>query len=211
MKEATPDDPRKRPTHSFTVEQVLEMSESKWLEMVSALAFPQRAKTMVRAMELAKERGVKNIVETGCIRGWAGDGQSTLILAMLAIRLSGFFRTFDISDVHVGHAMQWIGISLTDRVSWNVLDSVSGLSLLREPVQFVYLDSYDYDASNPRPCQLHALAEVGAIYGKLSDKAIIVMDDANLQGGGKVAMAVDFLKGRGWKELASDYQVIMSR
>lgn len=206
------DDPRKHPTHSFTVEQVLEMPEKQWLKVVGELAFPQRAPTMIEAMRMAKERGVKNIVETGCIRGWAGDGQSTMILAMLAIRLHGDLDTFDISEVHIGHAKRWLN-GLRIRVQWHIQDSVEGLSQIniQYPVDFVYLDSFDYDASNPRPCQLHALAEVGAIYGKLSKNAIIMMDDAKLEGGGKVAMAVDFLKGRGWKEAMSGYQVILTR
>lgn len=199
-----------KPSHTASVEDVEKMPEDQWLKLVGELAYPQRAATMVRAVTLAKGRGVKHIVETGCIRGWAGDGQSTLILAMLAVRLQGTLETFDINSWHITQAQKWLG-PFRDHVTWSIGDSVTGLSLLQYPIEFVYLDSYDYSAANPRPCQLHQLAEVGAVYGKLADNALLMMDDASLDGGGKVAMAVDFLKSNGWKIDASEYQIILSR
>lgn len=200
-----------KPSHpSLTVDEVRNMAEDKWMKLVGELAFPQRASTMVQAVKLAKSRDVSGIIETGCIRGCAGDGQSTLILAMLALRLNGDFETFDISDVHIANAKKWIG-PFSEYVDWNHGDSVEGLSRFIGTVGLVYLDSYDYDAANPRPCQLHQLAEIGAIYGKLAPGAVIVMDDADQDGGGKVALSVDFLKSRGWKEVAKGCQIIMTR
>jgi hypothetical protein len=79
------------------------------------------------------------------------------------------------------------------------------------PIDFLYLDSYDYDAKNPLACQIHQLAEVGAAYGILSDKAIILMDDAQLEGGGKARLATDFLLERGWKIVLDKYQRLFSR
>lgn len=199
-----------KPSHTVTPDDVMAMKDSEWLKLVGELAYPQRAGTMMEAVQLAKDRGVKRIVETGCIRGWAGDGQSTLILAMLSARLGCECFSFDINPVHLEKAESWLG-SFTSRVRFYEQDSVFGLSAFDERIDFAYLDSFDYDAKNPRPCQLHQLAEVGAIYGKLTDNAIIMMDDANLDGGGKVAMAVDFLKGNGWKVIANSYQIILSK
>ena len=76
-----------KPSFTVTPNDVVCMSDADWLKLVAELAYPDRAPTMVKAVELAKERAVKRIVETGCIRGWAGDGQSTLIWAMLSVRL----------------------------------------------------------------------------------------------------------------------------
>jgi len=199
-----------KPSFTVTPNDVVCMSDADWLKLVAELAYPDRAPTMVKAVELAKERAVKRIVETGCIRGWAGDGQSTLIWAMLSVRLGCAFETFELSGVHLKKAKEWLD-SFSAFTSWHLGDSVSGLSASSNRFDFAYLDSFDYDAANPRPCQLHQLAEVGAIYGKLTENAIVMMDDANLDGGGKVAMAVDFLKGNGWKEIASGYQIILSR
>lgn len=193
-----------------SVEEIRNMPDDKWLSLVSELAYPQRAATMVKMVRLAAERSVKQIVETGCIRGCAGDGQSTLIFAMLAVRLNASFESFDLNPTHISNAQQWLG-SFCEHVTWNTMDSVCGLSRFCNEVGLVYLDSYDYDATRPRACQLHQLAEVGAIYGKLTEHAVIAMDDANLDGGGKVAMAVDFLKDKGWKEYAKGYQIILQR
>jgi len=199
-----------KPTHSLSVEEVKNMPEDKWLKLVGELAFPQRASTMIMAVRLATERSVKHIVETGCIRGCAGDGQSTLIFAMLSLRMNCFFESYDIKPDHICNAKKWLG-PFCDEVEWHAEDSVAGLSRIQEEVGLVYLDSYDYSASNPRPCQLHQLAEIGAIYGKLTDTSIIVLDDASLDKGGKVAMSVDFLKGNGWKEYAKEYQIILTK
>lgn len=202
-----------KPTHpNVTVEEVRGMSDEQWLKLVGDLAFPQRSKTMVQAVKLAMESQAQCMVETGCIRGWAGDGQSTLILAMYACRTENGFAvdTFDTSETHITNCQGWLG-PFNAYVEFNHIDSVTGLGQHQKPIDFAYLDSYDYNSTNPRECQLHQLAEVGAIYGKLTEKAIIVMDDANLQGGGKVAMSRDFLKSRGWKEVANDYQLVMQR
>lgn len=199
-----------KPRFTVSVDDVLNMPDDRWLKLVGELAYPQRAATMIHVANMAKERGAIRIVETGCIRGWAGDGQSTLILAMLAVRLGVQLETFDINSGHINTAQRWIG-PFCDKVIWHTGDSVEGLSQINGLTGLVYLDSYDYDPANPRPCQLHQLAEVGAVYGKLTHDAIIMMDDADLDGGGKVAMAVDFLKGNGWKEAAREYQVILTR
>jgi hypothetical protein len=199
-----------KPNHNLSMSALADMGDAEWLSLVATLAYSQRASTMVEMVKLARERGCQRIVETGCIRGWGGDGQSTLILAMLAVRLHSKFESFDISAQHVSNAQKWLG-EFQDVVRWHTQDSVAGLSQLQGVVNLVYLDSYDYDAGNPVPCQLHQLAEVGAIYGKLAENAVIVMDDAGLNHGGKVAMAVDFLKQNGWKEIAIAYQVILTR
>lgn len=196
--------------HSLSIDEVRRMSEEQWLNTVRKHAFPERAQTMAHAVQLAKERGVKRIIETGCFRGLAGDGQSTLILSMLAVRLNASFSTFDISHIHVQKARLFLG-PFADTMEWNIQDSVIGLSRLQGDVGLVYLDSFDYSTLNPRPCQLHQLAEIGAIYGKLTDDSILMMDDATLDGGGKVAMASDFLINNGWKKNMEGYQLIFTR
>jgi hypothetical protein len=199
-----------KPSYTASVSDIENMPEDKWLKLVGELAYPQRAQTMIKAVQLVKERDLKNIVETGCIRGWAGDGQSTLIFAMLAARLGLEFSTYDSSDVHLKKAREWLG-PFAAYTNFNLGDSVGGLSAAVGVFDLVYLDSYDYDAANPRPCQLHQLAEVGAIYGKLTYRAVIMMDDADLSGGGKVAMSVDYLKNLHWKIVANEYQIILTR
>lgn len=199
-----------KPSVFPSVEDVKNMPEDKWLKLVGELAYPQRASTMVRVVKLAKERSVQHVVETGSIRGCAGDGQSTLIFSMLAARFGCDFDTFEINPVHMAKAKEWIG-PFNEYVDWNLVDSVAGMSRMTEDVGLVYLDSYDYDSRNPRPCQLHQLAEIGAVYGKLTPGAIIVLDDASLDNGGKVAMASDFLINNSWKQNMKEYQVIFTR
>lgn len=204
-----------RPSHAFFPAEITALPEEEWLKVVGEMAFPQRAESMVMAARIAKERQFRVFVETGCIRGWAGDGQSTMILAGLALRSNGICISIDLSQEHIAHAQVWLG-ELKDSVTWITEDSVSVLSGnwdngTAQAIDLLYLDSFDYDFVDPLPAQMHDLAEFGAAAGKLSDNALVVIDDANLAGGGKGHLTTKFMLSRGWKVIYDGYQRILSK
>jgi len=186
---------------------------------IADLAGVQRAETFVKAFELAVaaatascEQRHYSIVETGCYRGIDADGQSTVILAKLSAAVCGEFVSVDKDLSHVVKAREKLR-SLTGgkEAAIIVSDSVEYLSLLSRPIDFLYLDSYDYEPDNPLPAQIHQVAEIGAAFGKLSPNAIVLLDDCNIPGGGKGILTERFLIGNGFHLIADAYQKLFVR
>lgn len=179
------------------------------LDRIEQLAGPQRGKTFRKAAEFILEHNCRRLVETGTYRGIPGDGQSTLILALLAKELAGELLSIELNSEPI--AMAKTLLETNDLAQWVNLsqgDSVIGLSLQTEFIRFAYLDSYDHDPSNPGPCQRHQLAEIGAIYGKMVAPCAILLDDNVPETGGKTALSAAFLKERGWTLAAEAYQLL---
>jgi len=168
---------------------------------------PSRETTMREAMRLFREREGRLIVETGCYRGIDGDGYSTLHWAALAKEVNGWFWSVELNPNHAFialKALQEFGL----RGDVVVGDSVTWLSTYRQlPIDFLYLDSADFESSDPISSQLHQLAEAGAAWGKLDPHAIILLDDAGL----KTNLSEDWLQRRGFKVVMKDYQVLLTR
>lgn len=136
------------------------------------------------------------LVETGRVRG-NGEGQSTVILAILANHLNVRFVSIDFNP-----ATTDIAKLLLDRhnvVDWQsnttllVDDSTHAISQLSAPVSFCYLDS----AQSPDL----ELKEATALVEKMTKPAAILIDDCG-PGGGKSVQSVPFLESRGWKCVA---------
>ena len=64
---------------------------------------------------------------------------------------------------------------------------------------------------NLAPCQEHQLNELKMAYDKLSDNAIILLDDAHLPAQGKVRLSRKFLQEEGWEEVLAYQQVLFTR
>lgn len=184
------------------------------LDTIETLAGVQRGKTFRAAAEFILSKSCHRIVETGCFRGITGDGQSTLIFAMLANELGGRFDTIDLNPDHIAKARDFLASSGVDlnRVGFQNSDSVTLLSSLPiGSVCFAYLDSFDHDPGNPGPCQRHELAEIGAILGKMATPSGILLDDCIPETGGKTLLGSKFLEERGWRLAASGYQLLYVR
>lgn len=184
------------------------MTNAELLTRIEHLAGSQRNHTFRLAADFALAHRMVRFIETGCYRGIDADGQSTAILALLAKQTNGWAASYDIDAGHVelakrkleGHSLNW--------VEFNIGDSVIQLSKRGAPIDFAYLDSFDFWADNPGPSQRHQLAEVGAILGKMNKPGLILLDDAGIAHGGKTGLSAPFLEERGWKLLASQYQRI---
>lgn len=88
-------------------------------------------------------------------------------------------------------------------------DSVRYLKSFGKQIDFLYLDSFDYDFNNPSPSQRHHLREIIAAYPWLTKESIVMIDDCDLAGGGKGVLVISYLINRGWKIAMQGYQVIM--
>lgn len=171
-----------------------------------------RSATWKAAAQQAKNFSCKRFIETGCFRGTASDGYSTILLASLAKSLGGKLDSYELEQNNIQTAKSaLIGYGLDRFVTFHCGDSVANLAKRVEPVDFAYLDSYD---CGPGPdylaCQNHQLAECEAIFPILDKKAVILLDDLLDGGGGKPVLAMKRLKSRGFAEIAKGYQVLFS-
>lgn len=167
-----------------------------------------RRDTFVKAADLAMGMGVKEIVETGCYRGIDGDGQSTLIFTELADFLKGRLISVDLNPEHVERAKAKVPGGPREIIC---RDSVEYLSHRTTEIGLLYLDSYDYYHGDPLPSQIHQVAEIGAAWAKLTPKAIVLLDDCNIPGGGKGLFTEKFLLERGFTLVADSYQKLFVR
>lgn len=172
----------------------------------------KRFVTFQRVLNLMKERGVKTIVETGTARNGecncAGDGCSTPIWGNWAKQNQATVYSVDIDPLAI-HNSSLACSAYQDHMTFVSSDSVEFLANFNQPIDFLYLDSYDFDFSDPEPSQKHHLKEIIAAYPHLHKKSIIMIDDCDLPFGGKGKLVIDYLLDRGWKVILSAYQVIL--
>ena len=88
-------------------------------------------------------------------------------------------------------------------------DSANFLQNFDQPIDFLYLDSWDYSETDPSPAQHHCLREIKAAYDKLTKNSIVMIDDCNIPGGGKGKLAIEWLLERGWYLHRNRHQVIL--
>lgn len=173
-----------------------------------------RYKTFTEALKLMGERHVQTIVEAGTERwydgkcSFDGDGGATIIFAHWAQENNAMMFSVDISEKHLEYSahntQQYIShLSLVHS------DSVAFLQNFPSTIDFLYLDSYDYDANNPLPAQEHCLAETRAAENKLTSRSIVMIDDCNVPGGGKGLLAIQYLLSKGWFLHKNHHQVIL--
>jgi predicted O-methyltransferase YrrM len=177
-----------------------------------------RYKTVVRALDLMERFGVRTIVETGTSRGgdchFCDDGGSTIIFAQWAQDHGAEVFSIDVSQKNLANAKAAVIKYVSEEqlaVQYVWSDSVSYLKRFDRQIDFLYLDSYDYDARNPAPSQKHHLREIQAAYPFLGKNSIVMIDDCDLPGGGKGKMVIEFLLQRGWKIIDKQYQAILMR
>ena len=105
-------------------------------------------------------------------------------------------------------------MNLSSHIELNTSDSIKYLKSFPRKVDFLYLDSYDYNRNNPekiKSSQNHHLEEIKAIEKKLHKNSIILIDDCKLPGGGKGKKAIKYLQSNGWKILMNKYQVLLTK
>lgn len=172
----------------------------------------KRYLTISAAMNLIIERNSKILVETGTSRfgekGCEGDGCSTILFGNMANLLGVKLYSVDIDEKACIESKKATTI-YGSNVEVVQSDSIIFLTNFSEGmIDFLYLDSFDFDDKNPSPSQEHHLKEIEAVYPKLHKNTIIMMDDCSLVNGGKCALVDQFLKDQKWTVYMSKYQVI---
>jgi predicted O-methyltransferase YrrM len=173
----------------------------------------RRYSTFLTALNLLTERNVQSIVETGTarhgIKNCAGDGCSTIIFSEWSTNHGASLYSVDINPEALHRAEQAIPVYNRDCATFILGDSIEFLFNFEKQIDFLYLDSYDFNASRPIQSQLHYFREIMAAYPWLTPQSIVMIDDCDLPHGGKGKYAIDYLLERGWTILKSSYQVIL--
>ncbi|GAB4189569.1 MAG: hypothetical protein Tsb0015_10320 [Simkaniaceae bacterium] len=174
----------------------------------------KRYPTFLEALRLMEKRGAKVLVETGTARNgeknFAGDGGSTIIFGKFAKQNDCVLYSVDIDPVAVKKSREACEKKeIQDRIFFKCCDSIKFLTHFGEKIDFLYLDSFDFDANNPKPSQEHHLKEVQAALPWITDNTIILIYDCLLQNGGKGKLAIAFLLRKGWKVHKKGYQVLL--
>lgn len=158
-----------------------------------------------------EERQVKVIVETGTARNgihnFVGDGGSTIIFNDWVKNHPGAsFYSVDNNPGAIQEAKNAIGKNPSTHLVCN--DSIEFLAQFGQDIDFLYLDSYDFEFWNPTPSQEHHLKEIIAALPYLTSNTVIMIDDCDLPHGGKGGLVIPFLLEQGWSIYAESYQVI---
>lgn len=143
------------------------------------------------------------IVETGSVRkagNWIGDGQSTVVWDQVASVLGGHVTTVDIDPIGAALVTE-LGLANTTAVT---SDSLPVLRALTEPVDLLYLDSFDINFAVPEPAQHHHLCEIVAAWHLLRRGSLVGVDD-NTDESGKGKSVGEFLEAHGAIEIHTGY------
>ncbi|MES2121714.1 MAG: class I SAM-dependent methyltransferase [Chlamydiota bacterium] len=173
----------------------------------------KRFSTFLLALNLMKASGAKTLVETGTARlgckNCRGDGCSTIIFGHFAKDHQMEFYSVDISPEAIASSRSAVA-PINPDAKLVVDDSIAFLKNFNQPIDFLYLDSYDFEVNDPLPSQLHHLYEIQAAYPCLHEGSTVMIDDCDLPHGGKGKLAIAWLLERGWKILLSQYQVVLA-
>jgi hypothetical protein len=174
----------------------------------------KRYPSMKMALDLMEARKSKTLVETGTFRsfdlgllGFYGDGGSTLIFGEWAYDNEALLHSVDINPISIKTSKSSLGSNTN--VKFVCSDSVKFLSEFENQIDFLYLDSFDFELSNPFPSQRHHLKEIEAAYPNLTPSSIVMIDDCDLPYGGKGTLVIAYLLERGWTIAYKGYQTIL--
>lgn len=180
-----------------------------------------REPTFKKALDYLDKHKPSVLIETGTSRGRfdinlpsiCGDGASTLIFALWCSKNNAKVYTIDIDPVCIANCkLNIAALGLTDFVEFVVSDSVTYLRDMEiSNIQFVFLDSYDFDYNNPTPSQKHHELEYMAIKDKLQNGCCILIDDCGLPHGGKGLFVEKELIKDGFKLIENRYQHLYVR
>lgn len=172
----------------------------------------RRYATIKLAMDIMVSKGHKTLVETGTARrgdkDCAGDGCSTVIWAYWAEQNEGMrLWSVDHSPRAVQQAMQ--AVRFSDLTTIVVADSVQFLREFSSQIDFLFLDSGDYDPNQPSVSQELALREIIAAFPKLTNESMLMVNGCGHEDGGKCTLVEIFMKEMGWRTLVRSHQLLM--
>ncbi len=179
----------------------------------TAGTFIDRDKSFDIVLQYATQNELKRFVETGCIRAeedWRGAGFGTYLLGAYAAAQGGRLDSVDTNSGNCSFAQKWTRV-FGDAVEMHCQDSVQYLLTRDQPIDVLYLDSWD---TYVRGYAEHGLREIEAAERLLHKQSIIIYDDTSYQIGnwqGKGKLGVPWLLKRGWQTLHVGHQTVMAR
>jgi len=178
--------------------------------------FRKRRNTYKRVLSLLEKTKAKVLIETGTsregLKGAKSNGAATIVYGKWAKLNKAHLHSVDISDKSIRIAKQEVEKqNLSSNVTLHLNDSVEFLNKFEEKVDFLYLDSYDYtkDKAQQLLSQKHHLAEFIAIEDKLHKNSIVLIDDCDLEGGGKGKLVIEYMKEKDWLIEMEAYQILL--
>ncbi|MDA0195754.1 MAG: class I SAM-dependent methyltransferase [Bacteroidetes bacterium] len=181
--------------------------------------FGKRRDTFRKTLALLTERKATTLLETGTARAGLknckSDGASTIVFGKWARENDAYLYSVDIDSIALKQAeIEIKNYNLSGHVHLKASDSIAFLKLFDQKVDFLYLDSFDYDKKDrsiQRKSQEHHLAEFKAIESRLHQGSIVLIDDHKLPGGGKGKLAIEYMTQKGWEIVMEEYQVLLSQ
>ena len=181
--------------------------------------FGKRRDTFLMTMNIMSKNKSTVLLETGVARHGLeyskSDGASTIIFGQYAKNNGGKLYSVDINHNNIEVCQKSLNeMNISSHVELTTSNSIDYLKKFPHKVDFLYLDSYDYnryDTQIINESQLHHLNEIKAIENKLHQSSIILIDDCHLPGGGKGVKAINYLQSKGWQILISKYQVLLKK
>ena len=174
-----------------------------------------RFSTFKKLFQIARDRNLKNVVETGTARGknkfyyikprinWK-DGMSTLLLAEYSKEVDGIFWSCDIDEKNIINAYNFAK-ELNYKINFAISDSIIFLRDLSLTIDILYLDSLDGDIPEANE---HQLKEAKTSINKMNENGLILLDDK----GSKTELSIPYFKSLGWETvLETNQQIILSR
>jgi hypothetical protein len=162
---------------------------NNWFEQKYKVKSDGRYITFKTALNLFKQTGGENIVETGTTRMVEdyGAGYSTVLFGDFISHYGGHLWTVDINRDNMD-VCRLITAPIQKFISYEISDSHQFLKTFNHKIDLLYLDSFDYplDGSDPKPCQEHQLIEFGLAEKNLTDQSIVLLDDNSFDNGGKL-------------------------
>lgn len=169
---------------------------------------PHRRNSWLKVLGLLQPMPSPEIVETGTMRQWEGDGASTLILGHIAALYNGHLTSIDIDANNLGFSEECADVPVNHCLGDSV-ELLARYTLRNASIQLLYLDSYDFIAATPEPSQRHMFAEFAAAT-RLAPQ-YVMLDDTKLPHNGKAGLLIPFLQERGWTIIHDEYQQIWQR
>lgn len=173
-----------------------------------------RAPTFRHVLCRALDRGVKTIVETGCIRkedNWKGDGQSTLIWNAYCKSEKGYLTSIDLDEEAIALVKQKCpNVRTICADSVNAISQYPGNNDWPAGIDLLYLDSFDLDIANSHGAALHCFNEFCAAQKQLRPGAIVFIDDSPMGDDGivcgKGSYVGQYMRKLGIAPFTSGYQ-----
>jgi len=170
-----------------------------------------RFKSFEFALNEAKKRNHKTIVETGVARGkikflffskinWL-DGMSTVIFSDYARHMSGELFSCDISAQNIRNAKKF-SKSNKDFITFVTDDSLNFLSKFNKDIDFLYLDSLDGQFEG---ASRHQLEEIKIAKKNLKENSLVLLDDK----GDKTNLSIDFMLKNNFKIINETKQQVL--